>query len=325
MQLSRHLLMTCAVATFLTPTLVHAYDNEAQIRARQALEEKMNQAGAQMPPATSAPPAVVVQPKPNPPVVTAPPAAAQPDAVRQALEEKMKEIQARTPAVTPPPPAKPKPAPKPVVAAPKPVVPKPEPPVVTVTPNSATVETPVVQATPTFAPEVSQPATPAPVTPVVAAPVMTTPSMDSDKLSQALHQKMSETASEPAVMPPQKPTPPIMVTVPSVRQNNTVTKPTPPAAPVTASAPAYAPIPESSNTARPALPETPTPTPTPEPTVGQNQSAPPPLSLPVLSGPPSSLSSTKQQKLDALLQQYRMDQLTPQQYHEQRAKVLSEP
>ncbi len=40
------------------------------------------------------------------------------------------------------------------------------------------------------------------------------------------------------------------------------------------------------------------------------------MSLPALSGPPSPLSATKQQKLDALLQQYRMDQLTPQQYHE---------
>jgi hypothetical protein len=48
-------------------------------------------------------------------------------------------------------------------------------------------------------------------------------------------------------------------------------------------------------------------------------------SLPQMSGPPSSLSAAKQQKLDALLQQYRADQLTPEQYHEQRAKVLSEP
>jgi hypothetical protein len=51
----------------------------------------------------------------------------------------------------------------------------------------------------------------------------------------------------------------------------------------------------------------------------------PSMSLPQLTGPPSSLSSAKQQKLDELLQQYRADQLTPQQYHEQRAKILSEP
>jgi hypothetical protein len=48
-------------------------------------------------------------------------------------------------------------------------------------------------------------------------------------------------------------------------------------------------------------------------------------SLPVLAGPPLPLSAAKQQKLDALLQQYRMDQISPAQYHEERAKILSEP
>jgi hypothetical protein len=52
---------------------------------------------------------------------------------------------------------------------------------------------------------------------------------------------------------------------------------------------------------------------------------PPSMTLPPLSGPPSSLSAVKEQKLNALLEQYRADQLTPQQYHEQRAKILSEP
>ena len=34
MQISRHILLTCAVAACLTPSLVHALDNEAQIRLR---------------------------------------------------------------------------------------------------------------------------------------------------------------------------------------------------------------------------------------------------------------------------------------------------
>jgi hypothetical protein len=318
MQLSRHLLMTCAVATFLTPTLVHAYDNEAQIRARQALEEKMNTIGAQTPAGTSAPPAVVAKPAANSVVTTTRPSAAQSDAVRQALEQKMKEMQAQTPPTPPAPPAppvKPKSAPRHVVAAPKP-----EAPTVTIAP--------AMPATPASAPEISQPATPAAVTsPVVAAPTMAMPTTDnvsSDKLSQALHQKMTETASEPAVMPPVKPAPPVAMKAPPVQWNNTVTKPTAPPAPATppvaVSAPTYAPIPETSNVARPELPMTPTP----EPVAGQNQVTPF-VNLPALSGPPSSLSAAKQQKLDALLQQYRMDQLTPQQYHEQRAKVLAEP
>ena len=110
MQISRQLLMACAVATFLTPTLVHAYDNEAQIRARQALEAQMKQTEAQTPPATSAPPAVVVKPQSKPAVTAAPAAAVPPDRIHQALEEKMKEMQAQTPAVPPTPPAKTKPA-----------------------------------------------------------------------------------------------------------------------------------------------------------------------------------------------------------------------
>jgi hypothetical protein len=64
-----------------------------------------------------------------------------------------------------------------------------------------------------------------------------------------------------------------------------------------------------------------------KPTTTKKSATPemPIMSLPQLSGPPSSLSPAKQQKLNELLQQYRADQLTPEQYHEQRAKVLSEP
>ncbi|MEY2465522.1 MAG: hypothetical protein QOD03_43 [Verrucomicrobiota bacterium] len=41
--------------------------------------------------------------------------------------------------------------------------------------------------------------------------------------------------------------------------------------------------------------------------------------------PPSSLTGSKQQRLQQLLQQYNADQITPQQYHEQRAKIIAEP
>jgi hypothetical protein len=53
--------------------------------------------------------------------------------------------------------------------------------------------------------------------------------------------------------------------------------------------------------------------------------AQPAVSLPELTGPPSPLPAAKQQKLDELLQQYRADRITPEQYHEQRAKILGEP
>jgi hypothetical protein len=44
-----------------------------------------------------------------------------------------------------------------------------------------------------------------------------------------------------------------------------------------------------------------------------------------LEGPPSPFSPEKQQRLTALLQRYEADQVTPEQYHQQRAKILAEP
>jgi hypothetical protein len=47
--------------------------------------------------------------------------------------------------------------------------------------------------------------------------------------------------------------------------------------------------------------------------------------FPALEGPPSSFSASKQQKLDDLLRRYRADEVTPEQYHAERAKIVSEP
>jgi hypothetical protein len=44
-----------------------------------------------------------------------------------------------------------------------------------------------------------------------------------------------------------------------------------------------------------------------------------------LTGPPLPISDAKQQKLKDLLRLYQADQLTPEQYHQQRAKILAEP
>ena len=44
-----------------------------------------------------------------------------------------------------------------------------------------------------------------------------------------------------------------------------------------------------------------------------------------IEAPPVPLSADKQQRLAELLQQYQKDQLSPEQYHQQRAKVLAEP
>ena len=44
-----------------------------------------------------------------------------------------------------------------------------------------------------------------------------------------------------------------------------------------------------------------------------------------LAGPSSPIPFSKMQSLEALLQRYKLDQITPEQYHEQRAKILADP
>jgi len=49
------------------------------------------------------------------------------------------------------------------------------------------------------------------------------------------------------------------------------------------------------------------------------------LTLKPIEGPPLPLSADKQQRLAELLQKYKADQITPEQYHTERAKILAEP
>jgi hypothetical protein len=44
-----------------------------------------------------------------------------------------------------------------------------------------------------------------------------------------------------------------------------------------------------------------------------------------IQGPPPAVSAAKQQRLDELLRRYMADEITPEQYQEQRAKILAEP
>jgi hypothetical protein len=49
------------------------------------------------------------------------------------------------------------------------------------------------------------------------------------------------------------------------------------------------------------------------------------LGLKPVSAPPLPISTAKQQRLQALLDKYKADQLTPDEYHQQRAAILAEP
>jgi hypothetical protein len=48
-------------------------------------------------------------------------------------------------------------------------------------------------------------------------------------------------------------------------------------------------------------------------------------SFPPLQTPPPAIGADKEQRLQELLRKYRADQITPEQYHQERAKILAEP
>jgi hypothetical protein len=51
----------------------------------------------------------------------------------------------------------------------------------------------------------------------------------------------------------------------------------------------------------------------------------PPTELTPLPPPPLPISADKQRRLADLLVKYQADTITPEQYHQQRAKILAEP
>jgi hypothetical protein len=145
----------------------------------------------------------------------------------------------------------------------------------------------------------------------------------------ALMQKMNEMDEEsPQIAtntpPPAPVTPPVMT--PQTNNMNAVPPPpvtTPQPAPtmVDTNMPAMAPM-----TNMPAM--TPTPTPTNPPPVVTNVTntpapgTPPPPQEQPIGAPPLPISSSQQAQLQALLQQYQANQITPEQYQAARAKIL---
>ena len=356
MQISRHLLLACAVATYLTPAALRAYDNESQIRARQALEEKMNQMNTPAAQTNSSAPAPAqpakkkaapakqspAQPtpalKPVPAVTTNPQTEQK---LQDALDEKMNQTPPAQAAPSAPAAAsttnsEPPPAPKKKKvhahkAAPAPAAP--------VQAHTAP-ENPRVQSPPAAAPEVSQPATP-----MANPPTMTTDTETQERLQQALHERMEETKSSTAPAAPVAPAAPTRPAAPATPAYAPINTPAPAAPTEQAQQPPAAqprPAPAQGNNFAPIAPSTQNPdnermqqalrqkmnqTPAPAPTTprgGNNMTPQPAANLPALQGPPTGLSPEKQQKLDEILQLYKADQLTPEQYHEKRAKILEE-
>jgi hypothetical protein len=270
--MQRTLLIVCAALCALS---VRAADSEAQIKARQALDQKLQELQSH--------PADVMTPAPT----TAAPVTTTPKPAKQ---------HKTTPATQS--------APAPVVQAPAATT-RPQPPAAA----SAPVLTPqpkAVEPTPVPAPAaVPQPVmtTPAPVATAPSTTVSSIPARpvpaDPDAIEKAraaMRAKMSEVVvNEPP--PPVAPTP-----APEPAKPHAAAQPTM----ATAS-------PQPQPVQKPVVPK-----PQKHPADGKMEFRP-------LEGPSSGLSASKQQQLSELLRKYRSDEISPEEYHSQRAKVLGEP
>jgi hypothetical protein len=308
MQISRRILLACAAATALFPLMALSRDNAAQVKAREALEQQMNQAPPAEPAIVPPPPMPAAPPPTPPPAPPAPvkhrrapkapavkpaPAVEWPELpstaatensheIEDALHQKMLETHAQpppAPAMT----AQPAPAP---AEHPAEVAPAPAPP--TVAPAAEPIQPASPPVTSTRTHRVSKTAA-AQTTNDNAkwGAVEITPGMGQEQMNQAqqaLQEKMSQMGPEP-------------------KQENLKEATSNEVKPESRAVRAPA---QASTTAAKRAPVTKT-------------------KLPPLPAPPSPVSASKEQQLQNLLQQYTSDQISPEQYHQQRAKILSEP
>jgi hypothetical protein len=309
MQISKSFLIVCATACVL-PLCVRGEDTDSQKKAREALEQKLKELQSQpaSTPAPPPPPAPAPAPKPakaapppaptpaaQPAPTTPPPAPAQPAfsalpaadpaEIAKAREAVRQKVQQLE--------AAPAPAAAPAVAAP--------------TPTPA----PVAPPPPL---QVQSPTPPALPPPVVA----TTPSADPAEIAkarEAVREKIQQLdAAGVPVSPDTGPTAGFSA-LPAA------TPPTPPAVPP-AAAPSADPaeIAKAREAMRTTLQELPPDVEAPPVEPGSKKVV---LNFPPLPAPPLPISTEKQQKLNALLQRYKVDLISPEQYQTERAKILA--
>lgn len=189
------------------------------------------------------------------------------------------------PETTEPAPAPSKPAKK--VKAPKPVAP--------VAPAAPVVAAPAAQPAPVVAPVVAAPVVVEPA-PVVAPAQPAAPAPVDDAQAERLREAVRARLAQEAVTP------------------------TAPQPVVTTHGSDLEPAVSTTTIVAPATPvQTEVPRPVQQPVIHQAPAAPVTFEAPAL-----PISGSKEARLAALLQQYKADQITPQQYHEQRAKIIAE-
>jgi len=313
-----------AVGVMARVISVRGDDTDAQTKAREALEKKLNELQSQ--PAT--------QPTPAKPVAQPPPA--KPSSAKQAPSSSVP-----APAVPPStfnaPPAADAAAIEKARAA---MREKMNTPVATEVPPPATA--PKITVQPPAEPAPAAAPAPPPVASVVSSPTPPPPAMpdlppQSDpeaiaKAREALRQKMNELqAGQPAAPPQPPPAPPV------------------PAAPAAPAVPAaQAPTASAAAVQPPSTPDLTAP-PEADPaaiakareamrlkmqTLGpetemvstySHKGTQVGMNFPPLAAPPLGISAAKEQRLQELLQQYQADLISPEQYQTSRAKILAEP
>ena len=303
MQMSKCVLLVCAAAYGTAVLPLHAADADTDTKLREALEMKLNELRSQPPAATPKP--GVMPPSSNTPsfpaanpALSAPPADSEAIAkAREALHQKMKELELH-PGGRPAPPGQ---------WTPPPVV-RPAPPVTQPKPTSR-----AAQPKPTVAqPAVAGLGQPTP------QPVLASPSRVSDqsiaKARESLRQKMNELeAQSPA--PTTAPTS-VAAATPVVAQ---------PPAPAAGSTP----VPAKSTPKTKSAEAKPGETAAKPPAQAKAQSpsqkpAKAATAFPPIQAPPPAISADKASRLADLLRKYKADEITPEEYHQQRTKILGE-
>ena len=301
MQISTCFLTVCLAVSVFS---VRAGDNDAQTKAREALEKKLNELKGSAPQTVTpkAPPAVKA-PAPPPAAAPAPAPTAQPVAAqapaddasiakaREAMQKKLNELQGA------PPPAAAAAAAAPVAAQPKPQS--------TQAPPPATVAAPAAVIPPSSSTAVS---------PIPAADPEAIA-----KAREAMREKMQSLEAQPPTTPAAPAVTPAPATLPPPAPAVAVTPVEPPTTPGINGPPEAdsASINKARESVRTAMASMPP---------GASSTAKPGgLNFPALQGPPLGISAEKEGHLRALLQQYKMDLISPEQYQAARAKILAGP
>jgi hypothetical protein len=297
MRIEIRFLVVCVAVLGLLPLYGRAEDNEAQSKARAALDKMLNESQGQHPAAAAQPPAAAPVQTPAaptapasmalaqaeaPPILDAPPAAdpAAIEKAREVMRRKMDELQSQSAATAAPPVTKTAPAPAfaqpaatpPPAAAAPPVtkpIPAPAPPPAAAVAAPAAVKAVSSPASTGFSEQAAESALNAPA-PADAAATAKALEVMRQKMNEMQGQKPLENASFP----------PAQVGLP----------------------------PQQAKTA-------------PAPAAGLKGSP----AFPPVEGPPLPISAAKDQRLQELLRRYKADEITPEQYHQQRAKILAEP